>query len=63
MIIIKDNRTISFSNAILSIDEENGDIIITEITKDDSIETNLSDILRSLDGSEGVSITIKKNNL
>ena len=62
MIITKDNRTISFSNAILSV-EENGDIIITEITKDDSIETNLSDILRSLDGSEGVSITIKKNNL
>ena len=62
MIIIKDNRTISFGNAILSV-EENGDIIITEITKDDSIETNLSDILRSLDGSEGVSITIKKNNL
>ena len=59
---MKDNRTISFGNAILSV-EENGDIIITEITKDDSIETNLSDILRSLDGSEGVSITIKKNNL
>lgn len=59
---MRDNRTISFSNAILSV-EENGDIIITEITKDDSIETNLSEILRSLDGSEGVSITIKKNNL
>ena len=60
---MRDNRTISFSNAVLSVDEENGDIIITEITKDDSIETNLSDILRGLDGSEGVSITIKKNNL
>ena len=60
---MKDNRTISFGNAILSIDEENGDIIITEITKDDSIETNLSDILRELEGSEGVSVTIKKNNL
>ena len=59
---MKDNRTISFGNAILSV-EENGDVIITEITKDDSIETNLSDILRGLDGSEGVSITIKKNNL
>lgn len=59
---MRDNRTISFGNGILSV-EENGDIIITEITKDDSIETNLSDILRSLDGSEGVSITIKKNNL
>ena len=59
---MRDNRTISFGNAILSV-EENGDIIITEITKDDSIETNLSEILRSLDGSEGVSITIKKNNL
>ena len=60
---MRDNRTISFSNAVLSVDEENGDVIITEITKDDSIETNLSDILRGLDGSEGVSITIKKNNL
>ena len=60
---MRDNRTISFSNAVLSVDEENGDVIITEITKDDSIETNLSDILRELDGSEGVSITIKKNNL
>ena len=60
---MKDNRTISFSNAVLSVDEANGDVIITEITKDDSIETNLSDILRGLDGSEGVSITIKKNNL
>lgn len=60
---MKDNRTISFANAILSVDEENGDIIITEITKDDSIETNLSDILRELEGSEGVSVTIKKNNL
>ncbi len=59
---MRDNRTISFSNAILSV-EDNGDVIITEITKDDSIETNLSDILRSLGGSEGVSITIKKNNL
>lgn len=63
MIIIKTNLTISFSNGILSIDEENGDVIITEVTKDDSIETNLSDILRELDGAEGVSITIKKNNL
>ena len=60
---MRDNRTISFSNAVLSVDEENGDVIITEITKDDSIETNLSDILRGLDGAEGVSITIKKNNL
>lgn len=60
---MRDNRTISFSNGILTVDEENGDVIITEITKDDSIETNLSDILRELDGSEGVSITIKKNNL
>lgn len=60
---MRDNRTISFGNAILSVDGENGDVIITEITKDDSIETNLSEILRSLDGSEGVSITIKKNNL
>ena len=60
---MRDNRTISFSNGILSIDEENGDVIITEVTKDDSIETNLSDILRELDGAEGVSITIKKNNL
>ena len=60
---MRDNRTISFSNAVLSVDEENGDVIITEITKDDSIETNLSDILRELDGAEGVSITIKKNNL
>lgn len=58
---MKDNRTISFSNGILSIDEENGDVIITEITKDDSMEFNLSEILRELDGSEGVSITIKKN--
>ena len=59
---MKDNRTISFSNGILSV-EENGDVIITEITKDDSKETNLSDTLRELDGSEGVFITIKKNNL
>lgn len=63
MIIIKTNLTISFSNGILSVDEANGDVIITEVTKDDSIETNLSDILRELDGAEGVSITIKKNNL
>lgn len=63
MIIIRDNRTISFSNGILSVDEANGDIIITEVTKDDSKETNLSDVLRELDGSEGVFITIKKNNL
>lgn len=60
---MKDNRTISFSNGILSVDEANGDVIITEVTKDDSIETNLSDVLRELEGSEGVSITIKKNNL
>lgn len=60
---MKDNRTISFSNGILSVDEANGDIIITEVTKDDSKETNLSDVLRELDGSEGVFITIKKNNL
>ena len=60
---MRDNRTISFSNGVLSVDEANGDVIITEVTKDDSIETNLSDILRELDGAEGVSITIKKNNL
>ena len=59
---MKDNRTISFSNGILSVDEANGDVIITEVTKDDSKETNLSDVLRELDGSEGVFITIKKNN-
>lgn len=58
---MRDNRTISFGNGVLSV-EDNGDVIITEITKDDSIETNLSDILRSLGGSEGVYITIKKNN-
>lgn len=52
----KKSISIKFTKATLS--KENDKYIVTEITKDDSTDYNFSAILDSLEGSEGLSITI-----
>lgn len=59
---MKDFRNISFSNAYLEIDEETNEITIIEVSKDNTEENNLTDILKSLVGAENISVSIKKSN-
>lgn len=60
--LIKDFRNISFSNAYLEVDEETNEITIIEVSKDNTEENNLTDILKGLVGAENISISIKKSN-
>ena len=57
---MKENRTISFSKAIIS--KEDGKYIITEVGKDDSREYDLSEVLDNWLEIEDVKITISKMN-
>lgn len=59
---MKDFRNISFSNAYLEVDEETNEITIVEVSKDNTEENNLTDILKGLVGAENISISIKKSN-
>ena len=59
---MKDFRNISFSNAYLEVDEDTNEITIIEVSKDNTEENNLTDILKSLVGAENISISIKKSN-
>ena len=59
---MKDFRNISFSNAYLGVDEDTNEIAIIEVSKDNTEENNLTDILKSLVGAENISISIKKSN-
>lgn len=52
----KKSISIKFSKAMLT--KENGKYTITEFSKDDSKDYNLSEILDGLDGAEGLSVTI-----
>ncbi len=52
----KKNISIKFSKAMLT--KENGKFTITEFSKDDSKDYDLSAILDGLDGAEGLSVTI-----
>ena len=57
---MKENRTVSFSKAIIS--KEDGKYIITEIGKDDSREYDISEVLDNWLEIEDVKITISKMN-
>lgn len=59
---MKDFRNISFSNAYLEVDEDTNEITIIEVSKDNTEENSLTDILKALVGAENISITIKKSN-
>lgn len=52
----KKSISIKFTKATLL--KENDKYTVTEITKDNSTDYNFSEILDSLEGSEGLSITI-----
>ena len=52
----KKSTKVAFSKATISF--ENGKYTITEITKDDSTDYNLSAVLDSFVGLEGVSLSI-----
>ena len=52
----KKSTKVAFSKASISF--ENGKYTITEITKDDSTDYNLSAVLDSFVGLEGVSLSI-----
>lgn len=58
---MKDSRSNSFSKAVITMDEETGDFIIEEISKEESIITNLSEIIKSWIGLDGLSLTIKRD--
>lgn len=59
---MKDDRSISFTKAYIEVDEDTNEITVVEVTKDDTEETNLTEILKSLVGAENISISIKKPN-
>lgn len=52
----KITKKYAFSKATITF--ENGKYTITEITKDDSTDYNLSDVLDSFIGQEGISLSI-----
>ena len=52
----KKSTKVAFSKATISF--ENGKYTITEITKDDSTDYNLSAVLDSFIGQEGISLSI-----
>lgn len=56
-----ETKSIKFSKAVISRDEETGDFIVEEIKKDDTIVTNLSNKLLEFVGLEGLTIAISKN--
>ena len=51
---------VAFSKATISF--ENGKYTITEITKDDSTDYNLSAVLDSFIGQEGISLSISTDD-
>ena len=57
---MKDFRSISFSNGEVYLDED-GVLWITEVSKEETVETNLTELFDSLAGAS-LSITIKKEN-
>lgn len=54
----KISKSVSFKNAVINVDEDT----IIELTKDDEKLYRLSDILRSWDGVENISFSIKQDN-
>ena len=56
----KKNTKVSFSKATITF--ENGKYTITEITKDDSTDYDLSAVLDSFIGQEGVSLSISTDD-
>ena len=52
----KKSTKVAFSKATITF--ENGKYTITEITKDDSTDYNLSSVLDSFIGQEGISLSI-----
>lgn len=56
---MKENRSIGFSKATIT--EEDGNFIITEVTKDEQKVYNLSEKLREWLEVDGVSLTIKRD--
>lgn len=54
----KKSTKVAFSKANISFDVENGKYTITEISKDDSTDYDLSAVLDSFIGLEGVSLSI-----
>lgn len=54
----KKSTKVAFSKANISFDVENGKYTITEITKDDTNEYDLSAVLDSFVGLDGVSLSI-----
>lgn len=55
------SKSIKFSNATIT-EDENGELIITEFTKDDSKENSLTEELKTWLEIDGISLTIKKDN-
>lgn len=51
----KSTKSVSFSNAIIDIDEDT----ITETKKDECTTWNLSDVLKQFNGLPGVSLMIR----
>ena len=56
----KKSTKVAFSKATITF--ENGKYTITEITKDDSTDYNLSAVLASFIGQEGISLSISTDD-
>ena len=56
----KKSTKVAFSKATITF--ENGKYTITEITKDDSTDYNLSAVLDSFIGQEGISLSISTDD-
>lgn len=59
--LAKKTVSVKFSKAALM--KENGKYIITEVSKDDSKDYDLTEILNSLDGSSDLSISISSEDV
>ena len=57
----KEVKSLGFSKAVIT--EENGDFIITECTKDETLVYNLSEKIREWVGIEGIALTLKQDKL
>jgi len=57
----KEVKSLGFSKAVIT--EENGEFVITEYTKDETLVYNLSEKIREWVGIEGVALTFKQDKL
>lgn len=57
----KESKSLGFNKAIIT--EEDGEFILTEYTKDETIVHNLTDKIREWVGIEGIALVLKQDKI